>query len=47
MEDVPPFASAFLPGGLKDYSWVGYAGETWIDYLGNNPKDPQAHAFIL
>ena len=47
MEDVPPFAAAFLPKKLQDYSWVGYNGETWIDYLGNNPKDPQAHAFIL
>ena len=47
MEDVPPFADAFLPKELQDYTWVGYDGETWVDYIGNNPAEPRAHAFIL
>jgi hypothetical protein len=46
-EDVPPFAVAFLPKELQDYSWFGYDGETWVDYIGNNPADPRAYSFIL
>lgn len=47
MEDVPPFAVAFLPKELQDYTWVGHDGETWVDYIGNNPADPTAYSFIL
>ena len=47
VEDIPPFAGAFLPKELQDYTWFGYDGETWVDYIGNNPEDPKAHSFIL
>ena len=47
MEDVPPFAPAFLPSALQAYNWSRYDGGTWVDYLGNNPEDPEAHSFIL
>ncbi len=47
IEDVPPFAGAFLPKELQDYNWLSYGGETWVDYIGNNPGDPEALSFIL
>ena len=46
-EDVPPFAPAFLPSALQDYNWSSYDGGTWVDYLGHNPVDSEAHSFIL
>lgn len=46
-EDVPPFAPAFLPSALQEYNWSMYDGGTWVDYLGNNPEDSEAHSFIL
>ena len=33
-EDVPPFANAFLPMGLKNYTWTRYASKGWVDYYG-------------
>jgi hypothetical protein len=47
MEDLPPFAVAYLPKDLEEYTWVSYDRETWVDYIGNNPVDPKAHSFIL
>ena len=47
MEDVPPFAPAFLPSALQEYTWSKHDGGTWVDYLGNNPQDPEVHSFIL
>ena len=46
-EDVPPFAGAFLPKELQDFEWLSHSSETWVDYIGNNPEDPEAHSFIL
>jgi len=47
MEGIPPFADAFLPKELQDYNWVCYDGETWVDYIGNSPTNPEAYSFIL
>jgi hypothetical protein len=46
-EEVPPFAPEFLPSALQAYTWTRYAQGTWVDYLGNNPMDSNAHSFIL
>ncbi len=47
MEDIPPFAPAFLPSALQAYNWSSYDGGTWVDYLGHNQADSEAHSFIL
>ncbi len=47
IEDVPPFAGAFLPKELQDYNWFSHGGETWVDYIGNNPEDSESYSFIL
>lgn len=37
-ENIPPFDQQLLPKGLKGYSWVGYNGGSWIDYLGQDKQ---------
>ena len=55
-ESLPPFASDFLPAGLRDFSWEMHQGETWVDYYGSNKEvtqeekqgaDPLENSFIL
>ncbi len=55
-ESLPPFASDFLPAGLRSFSWEMHQGETWVDYYGSNKKvaedekqgaDPLENSFIL
>jgi hypothetical protein len=55
-ESLPPFASDFLPAGLRGFSWEMHQGETWVDYYGSNKEaaqeerqgaDPLENSFIL
>lgn len=46
-EDAPPFAPAFLPSALQAYNWSMHDQNTWVDYIGTNPEDPEVHSFIL
>lgn len=55
-EALPPFASNFLPMGLRGFVWQRHAGEGWVDYFGVNSDavtaekqgaDPLENSFIL
>ncbi len=55
-EALPPFATDFLPPGLKGYVWTMHAGKGWVDYFGVNSDlnkkekagvDPLKYSFIL
>ncbi len=55
-EALPPFASNFLPVGLRGFHWTGYIHQGWVDYYGINKdvgseekqgSDPLENSFIL
>lgn len=46
-EEIPPFNNQFLPPTLRGYTWVGYDGGSWIDYLGQDETGTQKLTFIL
>ena len=55
-EALPPFASNFLPIGLRGFVWERHASEGWVDYFGVNGDvasaekqgaDPLENSFIL
>jgi hypothetical protein len=55
-EALPPFASNFLPIGLRGFVWHRHTGEGWVDYYGINGDvssadkkgaDPLENSFIL
>jgi hypothetical protein len=55
-EELPPFASNFLPMGLRGFVWKDHASDGWVDYFGVNGdvaqeskqgKDPLENSFIL
>ena len=55
-EELPPFASNFLPIGLRGFVWQYHPSEGWVDYFGVNGdvveeekqgKDPLENSFIL
>jgi len=55
-EALPPFASNFLPIGLRGFVWERHASKGWVDYFGVNGDvasaekegaDPLENSFIL
>ncbi len=55
-EGLPPFASAFLPTGLRGYAWSLHEGQGYVDYFGYNARasspegqnsDPLKDSFML
>ena len=55
-EALPPFASNFLPIGLRGFVWHRHTAEGWVDYYGINGDvssadkkgaDPLENSFIL
>jgi len=55
-EALPPFASNFLPMGLRGFHWAGYLHQGWVDYYGFNKdvgseekqgSDPLENSFVL
>jgi hypothetical protein len=55
-EVLPPFASGFLPNGLRGFAWERHEGTGWVDYFGFNAAavsekkeggDPLENSFIL
>ena len=53
---LPPFAEAFLPTGLKGYTWQIHSGTGFVDYFGYNAeaaeldkqgRDPLKDSFLL
>lgn len=47
MEQIPPFDSQLLSPALRGYTWIGYDGGSWIDYLGQDTSGQQPVSFIL
>ena len=47
MESIPPFDNSFLPVSLKNYVWEAHDGNSWVDYVGQNPAGDEPVTFIL
>jgi hypothetical protein len=41
-DELPPFASNFLPMGLRGYVWQAHASAGWVDYFGFNGNAGEA-----
>ena len=47
MEMIPPFANQFLPKQLRGYVWEEHDGNSWVDYIGQDPTKQQKVTFIF
>ncbi|MDP8225874.1 MAG: hypothetical protein P9L99_21110 [Candidatus Lernaella stagnicola] len=49
IETVPPFDEKFLPPSLRGLTWTEHDGNSWVDYIGQDPNqdDQENITYIL